>query len=244
MLHRSNTESMNNVVLYPDRPRYRWERDLPVLVGEGTGYMDPLVKPVECYYKGNMDHPMAKNFVDKLSVIKNIYLNTNLTKGHGLQVKRPQLRIKDEGKHKYRMNTFYREVVYSFSSKWIREGYDFGEFIWATKLEKEGCFEYGVTMRDRLYSNNDLVLIVSGKPTEEEWNVYMSLLKLVPPPENPTFATPSQKVDEINEFIRVFNEASQLTFSERRNVKKTTIPDTITIDMYLFNFAAITVDNI
>ena len=161
--------------LYPQEKRHSWEEDLPHLIGEGTGYLDPVLQP-------------PRNDLERGEKIGHMKaMRSALLRCPGLQKGRfqgTQRMLNDKPAMRY--SSFYRRTVQCYTDKFVREGYNVGEFTWAVKAPSRGGLDwtYGVNMRDKLNDDDrdgPIALFPSPGYTDEEISAVRAILRQSPP---------------------------------------------------------------
>lgn len=176
--------------LYPDEKQYKWENSMAHFVGEGTGYMDPLLRPISDYF--NHDPVEQKKRVEKYSNILSVFghIAKNSEKLCKAQYQRIQSMLTYQPD--IRLTKFYRETTHCYTDKFYREGYNFSEFSWVHLSprvnESDGKIQapqngwvWGVSMRDKLYDKQNVGLVVSPGYTDIELHVTKTVLRQLPP---------------------------------------------------------------
>jgi len=160
---------------------------LPHLIGEGTGYMSPLLKPHKYYdFHATTEEREEAALEQKKAIacIKILAKESSALKAG--QIKRVQSMIEDV--ENARLSKFYRTSVHLYTDKFLIEGYTIAEFTWFKNLSGEKWL-WGVTMRDKLFDKNkDVGLVVTPGYTIKEAHAASSLLRRLPPLENPTYS--------------------------------------------------------
>lgn len=193
--------------------RMPWESKLPWLVCEGTGYLTPLIAPVETYYTSEED---KKNAILErgrvFSFLKNIFKSSSLFKDKStFQKIAPP--IKDQ--NQMRISTFYRKSTKTYTDRLMREGMNVGEFTW-TQIQgyhKEGFNErwtYGVDLRNKLVipTNSEDQVIIGLTPTpgytKSELDYTKSALRQQAPHSNPEI---TRDIPEIEREVQEMRES-------------------------------------
>jgi hypothetical protein len=172
--------------LYPTEYRYPWEKILPHLIGEGTGYMSPLMKPHKYYEWNTTKEEQEEAAMDQKKTLAcmKILAKDSLAL-RVAQIKRIQQMVEDVPNS--RLSKFYRTTVHAYTDKFIKEGYNIAEFTWFKNLSGGEQWLWGVTMRDKLFDkHNDIGLVATPGYTIKEAYAASSLLRRIPPLENPT----------------------------------------------------------
>ena len=175
---------MNNRKIYP------WEVNLPHFIGEGTGYLSPILLPIGDYFTGNMEE-MRKRITDyelKLAAIGNISTETVTIKQGQVQRLQSMLkRIPDS-----RLSRFYRETTNCFTNKFLRAGHNFSEFEWIQTSPRisevtnkpsasHKNWTWGVLLRDKLYDKENLALLVTPGYSDVLLKTIHTILRQLPP---------------------------------------------------------------
>lgn len=173
-----------------DRDRLPWEANLPHFIGEGTGYLSPILKPIGDYFTGNMEE-MNKRVTDhelKLAAIGNIGSETVTIKQGQIQRLQSMLKYIPDS----RLSRFYRETTNCFSNKFLRAGYNFSEFEWIQTSPRisevtnkpsssHKNWTWGVLLRDKLYDKENLALLVTPGYSDVLLSTIHTILRQLPP---------------------------------------------------------------
>lgn len=203
--------------LFPNEKRYKWVTSLPHLVGEGTGYLDCLLKAISEYFSHDksLQSRRIENCAYYIEGIRTVLTSSQLLRK--FYFKRPQYMLRDIKES--RLSTFYREAVHSYTDKFLLEGYNFSEFTWTymgtcqpiKQTDGENnAWRYGITMRERLFDNGEegspIGLVISPPYTEPEFAVIKSIMRHLPPLKNPVYDLP-EDYEEITADVHSFNES-------------------------------------
>ena len=241
-IHRTNHSVSPKFSLYPNEKRRPWEDNLPVAIGEGTGYMDPLMKPLECYNSSQESKEQAKEFMERKSEFFMCFAKRFMAKNK-VQSKMGNFATQDTDNA--RLSKFYRKSSSFFTDKFMIEGFTFGKFTWTIlsgerltdeeyrekEVQKhggitttgEGGWRWGVNMRDRVFKRKYLGLIVSLGYTEQELKAVKSILRQFLPLKCPNLPSDCIKLANrkyekmVNELSDRLKEAANLTTSTTRD---------------------------
>jgi hypothetical protein len=200
-IHRTNPSVSPKFSLYPQEVRRPWEDNLPVAIGEGTGYMDPLLKPLECYYSDKNAKERAKDVMERKSEFFTCFVKRFMAKNK-IQNKMGQFAVEDV--EDARLSKFYRKSSSFFTDKLMLEGFNFGKFTWTllngermpdgeysariasgkpviSNDPSEGRWRWGVNLRERVFKREYLGLVVNPGYTKQELDAVKSIMRHLPP---------------------------------------------------------------
>ncbi len=177
LINRTSKAGESPFRMDPGRHDMLWEQDLPHVVGEGTGYLDPFLEPPrnEAEIRHKMQYFRALRKVMKPS--------KHLDSG---QMQSTQRIAQDEPDLRY--STFYRRSVSCSTDEFARHGHRILELTWAHR-NSEGRWVYAVNMRDKLRDDGArglLGLVPTPGYDDEERSVVESILRQAPPHAVPT----------------------------------------------------------
>jgi len=164
---------------------YPWENDLPCLVGEGTNMLHPLQKPVADYYPSFEKEKIEKatEYMNTTIKYRKHFLKNNKALASLLRWPREQTNV--IGKPNLRINSFYRNWVGMFTTKYLDAGYNFSTFTWGTKdlsdVNYKEPFVYGINAREWLYKEKNVILLPSPSISEKEIKVAKTYLRQLSP---------------------------------------------------------------
>lgn len=182
--------------VYPSGTLAPWAPSLPVLAIEGTGWMDPFLKPETEYYKTEDAKQKAMERAKvKVNLLMNIAKRTWRIKRSQLQSIQTQV-VDKEG---MRLSKFYRYALSCTSDLLLREGFRQCRFIWVTDVKKRKAYKdskhiafwdnddddhddnchlkVGANIRDIVYKQDYIGLFVIPGIEVEELMVAKSKLK-------------------------------------------------------------------
>jgi len=184
-----NRFSNDRFELYPKEPKESWSHSLPHLIGEGTGYMSPFLKPVTEYeYTTEEEKKEAvSSHTNKISLLKELVAESKILKKG--QIQKVQTMVQDVPNS--RLSRFYRTSVHCITDKFMREGYNFGDFTWIKGIKhSRKNVVYGVAMRDKLFDTGDVGLLITPGYTKNELQCVQTILRQMPPWEKFEYYTP------------------------------------------------------
>lgn len=136
-----------------------WTRSLPVLVLEGTGRMNPILRPCTDYFprdRGEADRRVARH-----RALENLRTHMSVQTFATLSSYMEQTRVEPynvgdaaQGKHLYR---FYRTFNQGYTAYWLRHGVPHGRFVFLD-LSQRGRLVYSVRIEDVLYGQKHVAV--------------------------------------------------------------------------------------
>jgi len=176
----------NELPLLRDKQEfYPWEDDLPCAIGEGTNMLSPLQMSISDYYPSfqKKERQKAVEEMDEIIMMRKDFLKFNKDLSPLLRWNREQTNT--IGEPNIRINSFYRNFVHMYTSKYLDAGYDFCNFTWASKdlndKNYESPFVYGIHTRQWLYKEKNVVLLSSPSITDKEAKVAKTFLRQLSP---------------------------------------------------------------
>lgn len=193
-----------------------WEEKLPILVGEGTGYLYPLIKPLGDYFQDDSKRRAEYTEKQRLRVLGTAYIDKlSETLKLGMIQRQQKMLIYDANR---RLTTFYREQVHAYTDDTLMEGYPISQMTWlqfggrmedskatvssvqlGNQLDfspQHAIWNYGVSMRDRHYDKPNLGLLVATGYDVHELHAIRTLLRQMPPQEKPIYEEPAPEFCE------------------------------------------------
>jgi hypothetical protein len=138
---------------YP-RSYPKWAQSLPILVIEGTGLLDPYLKPESSYYQNEENRKKFLNLMKrKINVYTNIAKRTFRLKSSSLRLM--QMQTKEE--LNCRLSKFYRQCISCTTDVLLQENYDIAKWFWVTdlKLKKKYFIDNNMEFKNKLCGSND-----------------------------------------------------------------------------------------
>ncbi len=230
--------------LYPNEKRADWEHKIPHLVGEGTGWLYPLILPREEHFTGKSHRIQARRDHEKrLLVYKQILPDARFL--NFAQVEQYPKLVKDIPEA--RLSDFYRRTGSAYTDKFFNEGWNFGEFMWThlpsrqssgigARSSSKGEWSYGVNMRYKLLNSQvagsqaesrespdfeKVALLTVPGLFDEERETIRSLLRQLPPQRTPQITSERRK--NLNEHampaVEDFQKAADEITGSRRPLR-------------------------
>lgn len=172
-------DQKNHIILFPDDPHSEWEYDLPHIVGEGTGYLHPLLKPPKEYYHESGERKeVEKMNEEKLCVLKDVLSDCPMFKKFQFQKLQTMKSIVPGS----RLSCFYRDSIHLYTDRFLLEGIPVGEFTWVKSTDKHKKWQWAASMYTKLYERQEnIILMPSTYYIEEEIPFIHSITRLLPP---------------------------------------------------------------
>ncbi len=197
-----------------------WLRHLPYTVGEGTGAVYPLLRPIGEYYSGALGREKTQEFSVRLNLMHTISKRARyLRMGQMQRLQKMMQDVPDA-----RPSTFYRHTTTFYTDECFREGIPIADFMWtqtsARRSEANGGgaggdsegeeWTYGANMRDKIRTETPngrrLGLVVVPPCTDSEMEAVRSIMRQLPPLEVPTLshARKAELENYAQPFVREF----------------------------------------
>lgn len=185
-------------------PPLACEDDLPILLFEGTGLMDSLLKPVEDYYHNEVDKQSAQAALkSRLHTTEKIMDAFPILRG----AHRESFQTATGKKGPFRLSPFYRRQTRAYTKWFIDRGIPIGGFLWILieNIDGKEVWKYGANMRDILYSgdpkSNAAMIAFPHYEKEEILGTRESMKRLVPAgtilyPQDDDWILIKQRIDE------------------------------------------------
>lgn len=217
LINRTIKDEKNKFSLYgPSIELPEWHHKIPHFIGEGTGWVYPLLRPMADYYDSVPQNSLKSSYVSSplgkndnkttgtirslhqnlLNVLHDVSKNTQILKLASIE-KLPDITVDIEDA---RLTGFYRSSERSYTDKLKRNGYNYTEFIWNQlhprhqNKKNEGRTEWmwGVNTRDKLYKEDFVSIIPLPELSTEEEELYNSMTRHLCPLKSPIL-TPKGK---------------------------------------------------
>ncbi len=216
----------------------RWHRRLPHTVGEGTGAVHPLLRPVGEYFVRGAAATAADNAKRERAEAErtlHVALQRHVTQRSRYlrmgQMQRVQSRLRDVPDA--RDSEFYRRATTMFTDELQRFGYNVAEMVWTETAPhaRDGdgsgsAWRWGVNARDRMRigdaDGRHIGLVVVSGGTAEEMDAVRSVLRQLPPLTSPTLSASARlKLEQyaapyVERFQR---EAQRITAGRKRGAR-------------------------
>ncbi len=191
LLHRTNRSHEKLVIrqtIYP-----KWISKLPHTVGEGTGAVYPLLRPISEY---STNPETIQDYEEKLLLIHIVAKKTKYFRMGQIQRLQKMIYTLQDA----RLSGFYRRTTTFHTDELLKEGFPVTEFVWTQMSQRvseikmssshnDEKWKWGANMRDKLrYETSNgkkLGLITVPPSTNEEINAIKSLVRQLPPLKTP-----------------------------------------------------------
>lgn len=234
LCHRTNPSGQKIRIRSAEYPA--WLSHLPHTVGEGTGAVYPLLRPVTEYYSGNLLKQKKAESAIKLRAAYILYTQSKYLRMG--QIQRIQKML--ENHPDARLSGFYRRTTTFYTDELLEEGFPVAEFMWAqmsprgNESEQNGehaffsfgtdkssghAWKWGANMRDKIRhetaTGKKLGLVTVPPCTNEEMEAIRSLVRQLPPLESPRLSPDRRQQLEkyakpfIDEFQKIADRVTQ-----------------------------------
>jgi len=214
--------------LFPEEGELpKWQSQIPHMVGEGTGLMFPLMKPLVEYYQEGKQTISKKmeTLISNAKLLHLVKLKSMETMKDSISFQVAQVERQPEltsYKADARLSGFYRRSSSAYTDKFKRHGFNMSEFVWNQRspripessshesvLERDGDeWQWGVNLRDKLYKKKEISLIPLPAISEEEDLLYKSLARHLSPLTSPVLDISFEKQLRLKKepFLKEFQE--------------------------------------
>lgn len=204
----------NHFHLYPEEgPLPEWHSKIPHLIGEGTGSLFPLLRPLSEYYsesnnskkEKSINATVSKQIIKQAESLHKAKLSSfEIATKNAISLQLAQVEKQPELTTHHadaRLSGFYRRSTNAYTDKLKREGYNMSEFIWVENKPRvpeseshvfakgeefsSNKWRWGVNVRDKLYKKQDISLLPIPTLSDEEELLYRSLSKHMSPTISP-----------------------------------------------------------
>jgi hypothetical protein len=208
-----------------------WSNSLQVMVGEGTGLMDPFLKPRSEYYKSEeMRKQVMKETEYKVNLLMEVAKRSFRMKKSEIMNFQVMIRDVDNA----RLSKFYRFAVSFTTDLLLQEGYDVAKFIWITDINKRSQYRkshlipelddeeddkcswrVGANMRDIIYKMEHIGLFAVPGLTDNEIRACKSKLRHFMPNRSITIDNKMQLEQKYKEMLRSFEDKLNVIFQDK-----------------------------
>ena len=215
MINASNKNSTFR--LYPALEHFEWEEGLPHMVGEGTGMLNPLLRPVTTYSFETEEHAAQALTKAKQTLALLPYPGTtSVLKESTFMRGQSELYFTKDA----RLSPFYRASNHAETDELLKEGYNFAGFTWINNVAGKP-WTYGSNMYHKLYNDKSVQLAFHPELTQEEIAYAKSAFRQSMPRANPTYESASLKVFSEKADSWITSMKSKLTLAQ---ANKTSTP--------------------
>jgi hypothetical protein len=225
--------SIETIKIFKDGRIMPWAEALPILVCEGTGWMDPYLKPEVDYYKSvELKKRIEEELECKVNAMLEIAKKTKAIRKEEMQI----FQMLAKPIEKCSLSMFYRFAICMTTDQLLREDFGAYKFLWVTDNSKKrsktndaiaGWFgeddeDYsshnwliGANIRDIVYKSKNVGLFVLPSMHENEILAAKAKLRHFLP-NRPIVLTNKEKIEsEWNARLRGFKQNLEKIFKER-----------------------------